>query len=274
MNASALALVCAVAFVVPACSGASRGASAESGELTVFAAASLRSVLVEVVAGFAADHPGVTVAVSTDSSAALATQIEQGAPADVFLSADMTNARRLVDAGLVAGDVVVFAGNLLTIIVPEGNPARLASPADLARPGIKVVAAGDEVPISRYAAQLVENLARQSGYPGDFAAGYAANIVSREDSVAGAVAKIELGEADAGIVYVTDAAASGKVDMLAVPTAANVTVTYGGVVIDRGSGDAAGATFLEWLVGPSGQDILASFGFVRVPARALSLVAG
>ena len=113
-------------------------------------------------------EPGLTLTISTDSSSALETQIEQGAPADVFLSADTTNPQKLVDAGLADGAAVTFAGNKLTVIVPADNPAGIASPADLAKPGIKVIAAGDEVPITKYATQLVANLAKEPGYPADF----------------------------------------------------------------------------------------------------------
>ena len=95
--------------------------------------------------------------------------------------------------------------------MPTANPAGITTPADLAKPGVKVIAAGDEVPITKYATQLVENLAKAAGYPADFAAAYAANIASKEDNVKAVVAKIELGEGDAGIVYVTDAKASTKV---------------------------------------------------------------
>ena len=152
-------------------------------ELTIFGAASLKGALEEAKAAYETANPGTTLTLSTDSSAALATQIEQGAPADVFLSADTTNPKKLVDAGLADGAAVTFAGNKLTIIVPTANPAGIASPADLAKSGVKVIAAGDEVPITKYATQLVDNLAKEAGYPADFAAKYAANIASKEDNV-------------------------------------------------------------------------------------------
>ena len=200
--------------------------------------------------------------VSTDSSSALETQIEQGAPADVFLSADTTNPKKLVDAGLADGAAVTFAGNKLTVIVPTANPAGIATPADLAKPGVKVIAAGDEVPITKYATQLVDNLAKEAGYPDDFAAKYTANIASREDNVKAVVAKIELGEGDAGIVYVTDARASAKVTTIDVPDSANVPATYAGVVVKASRNVAAAKAFLDWFAGPDGQAILGAFGFL------------
>jgi molybdate transport system substrate-binding protein len=230
-------------------------------DLTVFGAASLRNVLGQVKVAYEAANAATTLTISTDSSSALATQIEQGAPADVFLSADTTNPKKLVDEGLTEGDALTFARNKLTIIVPGDNPAGIATPADLARSGVKVIAAGDQVPITKYATQLVDNLAKDAGYPADFAAAYAANVVSREDNVKAVVAKIELGEGDAGIVYATDAAASTKVISIDVPGAADVPATYAGVVIKASPNVEAARVFLTWFAGPGGQEILGRVGF-------------
>jgi molybdate transport system substrate-binding protein len=273
MRSRLAAALVALALVLAACSsGATPAPSAPTpsaaasavaaASLTIYAAASLKAVLAKAQTAYQAANPGTTLAISTDSSSALETKIEQGAPADVFLSADTTNPQKLVDTGLAAGTVTKFAGNLLTVIVPMANPAGIKTPADLARPGIKVIAAGNTVPITKYATQLVANLAKQPGYPADFVAQYTANIVTREDNVAAVVAKIELGEGDAGIVYVTDAKTSTKVMTIAVPDAANVPATYGGVVVKASPNVAAAQAFLAWLAGPDGQAILASFGFL------------
>lgn len=239
------------------------GASPRPAALTVFAAASLKAALEEASTAYEAAKPGTSVTISTDSSSALEAQIEQGAPADVFLSADMANPQKLVDAGFASGDPTEFAGNKLTIIVPADNPARIESPIDLARRGVKVIAAGDEVPITKYATRLVRNLASTAGYPADFATKYAANVVSREDNVKAVVGKIELGEGDAGIVYATDTAASGKVATVDVPDGANVPVTYAGVVVRASQQQAAARAFLDWLSGDGGRAILARYGFLR-----------
>src|SRR6185503_2096941 len=122
--------------------------------------ASLKGVLEAAKAAYESTVGGVAVVISTDSSAAVETKIEQGAPADLFLSADTANPQKLVDKGLAAGDPISFAGNELTIIVPTDNPAGIRSPADLADDGVRIIGAGDEVPITKYATQLIANLAR------------------------------------------------------------------------------------------------------------------
>jgi molybdate transport system substrate-binding protein len=269
VRSRARVLLVLAAALLGGCAGASAASEppATAGvELTVFGAASLKDALEAAATAYEARNPGTTLAISTDSSAALATQIEQGAPADVFLSADATNPEQLVDGGLADGEAVAFAGNALAVIVPTDNPAGIASPADLARPGVRVVAAGEEVPITGYATELVENLAREPGYPADFGAAYAANIVTREDNVKAVVAKIELGEGDAGVVYVTDAAASDAVSIVDVPTTADVAATYAGVVVKATRQPDAARAFLAWLAGPDGQAILSEFGFLPPPA--------
>jgi molybdate transport system substrate-binding protein len=247
----------------PAATGAPATATPES--LTVFGASSLKAALARVKATYEAADPIITLTISTDSSTALETKIEQGAAANVFLSADTSNPQKLVDKGLAAGSVTKFAGNLLTVIVPKSNPAGIQTPADLARSGIKVIAAGDTVPITQYANQLVANLAKQPGYPADFAAKYAANVVSRQDNVAAVVSQIALGEGDAGIVYVTDAKTATQATTIPVPAAANVPATYAGVVIRASANLSAAQEFLTWLAGPDGQAVLAAFGFLPAP---------
>lgn len=262
--AAALSTTLTLAGLVAACSLPSTQREGAATELTVFAAASLRDPLQAVASAYEAAS-GVRLAVATDSSTALRIQIEQGARADVFLSADTANPDALASAGLTNGAVIAFAGNPLAIVVPAGNPAGLASPADLARPGIAIVAAGEGVPVTVYAAELLERLAALPGYPRNLPAAYAANVVTREDNVRAALAKIELGEGDAAIVYATDATRSDAVDTVVIPAEANVTATYAGVVLAGAADHATARAFLDWLTGPGGQAILASFGFVAAP---------
>jgi molybdate transport system substrate-binding protein len=236
-------------------------ASFAAAPLTVFGAASLKNALGALKTAWEAKYPGSTLTISTDSSAALETQIEQGAPADVFMSADTTNPKKLVDKGLAAGAAVNFAGNLLTVITPAAKPV-ITDPKDLAKPGTKVIAAGDDVPITKYANMLVQNLAKESGYPSNFATAYAANIVSKETNVSGIVTKVGTGEGDGGIVYVTDAKASKDVTAVPVPADANVPATYAGVVVKASKAAPTAQGFLDWVAGPEGQAILATFGFL------------
>jgi molybdate transport system substrate-binding protein len=259
----------ALAASLGGCSGATPSIVADPTaphvELTILGAASLKGALDAVAKAYTPVDATVTLVISTDSSAALETQIEQGAPADVFLSADTKNPQTLLDKGFANDPLVLFAGNELTIIVPKDDPAGITSPADLAKGGVDVIAAGDEVPITKYAGQLVDNLAKRPGYPHGFAAKYAANVASKEDNVKAIVGKIELGQGDAGIVYVTDAAASAKVTTIDVPPDANVPATYGGVVVKASTNQDQAKAFLKWLAGRSGQAILAGFGFVPPP---------
>ena len=245
---------------------ASAAPSLPTDEVIVFAAASLKDVLKEAVTAYTTANPNTKIFVSTDSSSALATQIQQGAPADLFLSADTKNPDTLATAGLTTGATVPFAGNTLTVIVPLDDKAGITSPKDLANAGIKVIAAGDEVPITKYANQAVDNLAKVAGYPADFAAKYAANIASKEPNVKGIVAKVELGEGDAGIVYVTDAKASTKVKPVEIPAEANVPATYGGVVIKDAKFATDATAFFDWLTGTDGQALFAKYGFLPPPA--------
>ncbi len=257
VRAAGLLLVALVAVGCTTSSGANDGV-----ELTVYGAASLKGALESVRTAYSVAEPGVTLTIATDASSTLRTQIEQGAPADVFLSADESNPAALVDAGLTDGAAVDFAGNSLVVIVPTGNPASITTASDLARPGVKVIAAGDDVPIARYAAQVVANIAAVPSAPVGFATSYEANVVSREQNVKAVVAKIELGEGDAAIVYATDARASSKVETIALPAGVDVRATYAGVVVRSSDDVAAAHAFLDWLAGPAGAAVLADFGFV------------
>jgi molybdate transport system substrate-binding protein len=254
-----------VAIPVAGCAGiAGFGSTTPRSDMTVFAAASLRDAI-----GAAADEyelrGSVPVSVSTDSSATLRTQIEQGARADAFLSADTANPEALAAAGLVDGPLVPFAGNRLAIVVPADNPAGIATPFDLGRAGLTIVAAGPSVPITAYATALLENLAAMPGAPAGLLAAYEANVASREDNVRVALAKVELGEADAAIVYASDAAASSAVVSIDIPPEANVVATYAGAVPTTAANRSGGHGFLDFLVAPDGGAILARFGFEPPP---------
>jgi molybdate transport system substrate-binding protein len=251
-----------VAVLATALALAGCGGSPPSGaEIVVAGAASLQDALNAAATSYEHSRPGVGVQFTFDASSTLRSQIEQGAPVDVFASADTTNPQQLIDHGLAEGPVKVIARNELVIVVPRSTSASIATPADLARPGVKVIAAGPAVPITKYATQLVTNLARLPGYPPDYAARVAANTVSKEDNVRAIVAKIALGEGDAGIVYATDATAA-NVGTIAIPAGSNVIATYGAVTVNASRHPAQARDFVDWLAGPDGQAVLGRFGFL------------
>ncbi len=261
-----IALVATVgATLVAGCAGvAGPGTPIPRSEVAVFAAASLRDA-VDAVADDYSRRGSIAVSVSTDSSATLRTQIEQGARADVYLSADTANPEALAAAGLVDGPLVPFAGVRLAIVVPTDNPAGIATPFDLGRAGLTIVAAGPSVPITAYATALLENLAVMPGAPVDLVGAYEANVASREDNVRAALAKVELGEADAAVVYASDAAASNAVVSIDIPPEANVVATYAGAVPTTAANRDGGHGFLAFLLAPEGRAILARFGFGPPP---------
>jgi molybdate transport system substrate-binding protein len=246
----------------PASTSAASAPSAAAVDLTIYAASSLKAALDKTKTAYEAAYPGTTLTISTDASSALETKIEQGAPADLLLSADTTNPQKLVDKGLTVGKPTTFAKNKLTVITPKDNPAKIETPKDLADASVKIIGAGDAVPITKYATQLVANLAKQPGYPANYVAAYDANVVSKEDNVSGIVTKVSTGQGDAGIVYVTDA--NGKADLATVdvPADADVIATYAGVVVKTSSNPDAASAFLMWFAGPDGQAILSGFGFL------------
>jgi molybdate transport system substrate-binding protein len=257
-----LAVAAAVSLAVVACRLSAAPSSPAPVELTIFAAASLKDALARAKTAYEADNPGTTLVITTDSSAALELKIEQGAPADLFLAADTSNPQKLVDGGFAAGLPVEFAGNELVIVVPASVPNDIQVPVGLLAPGVRIIAAGDDVPITKYANQVFDNLSKLPGYPADFAARYASNVVSREENVRAVLAKIELGEGDAAIVYNTDALASKGVARIEIPAAANVRAAYAGVAVKGSAHAGVAADFLDWLVSGAGQEVLAQFGFL------------
>ena len=210
-----LAAVAAAAALALAACGGDPGSGSGAGspeEIKVFAAASLTAAFTELGRTYTAADGGTRVTFNFAGSQALATQIRQGAPADVFASADLTNMDKVKD---LVGSPKSFAGNRLQIVVEKGNPKGIRNLADLAGPDVKLVLAAAEVPAGRYARQVLDR------------AGLRVRPVSEEDNVKAVVTKVSLGEADAGIVYVTDVAAGGdRIEGVDVPRDQNVTATY------------------------------------------------
>jgi molybdate transport system substrate-binding protein len=232
-------------------------AATQDDSLTVFAAASLRDVFVDLEASWVTDHPTAPLTIAHEASNVLAAQIGEGAPADVYVSADADRPDRLFEAGLTAAPPVPFARNRVTIVTPAGDD-RLKSPADLAEPGVRIVAAGPGVPITRYADEALAQLALTLPDPETFTAAVAGNIVSREDNVRAALAKVELGEGDAAVVYRTDALSSDRVREIALPAGIDVTAHYVAVQV---SGRPEAAEFTAWLGSPAALEVMARHGF-------------
>ncbi len=232
--------------------------------LTVFAAASLSESFTEIGRRFERQHRGSRVALNFAGSQRLAAQIREGAPADVFASADARWMILARDRGLVSGEPTVFARNTLAVVVPQSNPGRVRRLEDLARPGVRVVLAGPTVPAGFYARELLGNLSRVERFGADYARRVLANVVSQEQNVRGVVAKVQLGEADAGVVYATDLRRpmEPSVRQLAVPDEAQVLAEYSIAAVARSGDTTAARAFLALVLSPEGQAILLRHGFL------------
>lgn len=229
---------------------------ATGGTLTVFAAASLTDAFTEMKHDLEASHPSLTVTLSFGGSQLLVTQIQQGARADILATANLSTMQAAEASGNLVGEPVAFAANSLTIVVPAANPGDVASEQDLAKPGLKLVLAQAAVPVGAYSRQAVCAYGGQA-----FADKVAANLVSEEEDVREVLAKVQLGEADAGIVYQTDALAGGdKVDEVDIAAGANQLAAYP-VAAVKGGNDALAAAFIAYLLGPDGRDVLQRHGF-------------
>ena len=266
MRRAALILVAAatltlVAVGVLAGCGSSSGASSSPAphKLTVFAASSLTKVFPRIAADFQKTHPGTRFAFNFAGTDTLTAQIEQGAPADVFAGASTKYGDELSGKGLI--DVPqAFATNRLIVILPAANPAHVTSLNDLAKPGVKLVIGDSTVPIGTYTRKVLADL--DATYGVGYSAKVLKNVVSNALQVTSVVNTVELGEADAGFVYVTDALSAGtKVARITLPTAAQAVATYP-VAAVKGSTNAALAQQLAtFLLGADAQALLKQAGF-------------
>ncbi|HWE23230.1 MAG TPA: molybdate ABC transporter substrate-binding protein, partial [Myxococcales bacterium] len=236
---------------------ASPGRTAPRHELTVFAAASLREAFREIAKEFERSHPGTSVSLALAGSQELRTQIENGAPADVFASADSRHMEELAGKKLVVAPRI-FARNEAVVVVPKGNPAGIGGLSDLPR-ATRVVVGTPEVPIGAYTQRILD--AASLRYGADFRRRVEARVVSREVNVRQVLAKIALGEADAAIVYRTDAATSGAVQAIAIPPELNVVAQYPVALVSGAREPALAREFIELLLSPAGERTLVKFGF-------------
>lgn len=231
--------------------------------LTIFAASSLTDAFTEIGRNFEAANPGVTVALNFAGSQALRAQLEEGAVADVFAPANMTEMDTLVTDNLVLADTIrVFLTNQLLVILPADNPANIQSLDDLANTGIKLVLAAEEVPVGKYARQVLDNL--NAIYGMEYKDEVLANVVSNEDNVKQVVTKVQLGEADAGIVYISDVVAVPELKTIEIPGDYNVIARYPIAPLTATQQPDLAARFIAYIFSADGQAILQKWGFAPV----------
>jgi len=254
MQPKALGAFTATALLLAACGNASQPASPTgvglSGSITVFAASSLTAAFTTIGTDFQKAHPGTMIHFAFAGSSTLVAQVQQGAIGDVFASADESNIQKLVNAGLTAGSPSIFARNKLQIVVQAGNPKHVTGLADLSRSGLVVVLCAPAVPCGRYAGQALQK----------------ANVIvtpaSEEADVKSVVTKVVLGEADAGIVYVTDVKAAGaQVQGVDIPDPLNVIADYPIVVLKDSQNVALAKAFIGY-IHANGPRTLARYGFL------------
>jgi molybdate transport system substrate-binding protein len=249
------AMLAVAALALAACGGGDdsggRSGAASSGEIKVFAAASLTAAFTELGQQFTSANGGTKVTFNFAGSQALATQIQQAAPADVFASADLTNMDKVTD---LVGTPQNFASNQLQIVVEKGNPRNIQGLGELANGDLKVVLAAPDVPAGRYAAEALGK------------AGVTVKPVSEEDNVKAVVTKVSLGEADAGIVYVTDVTAGGdKVEGVEIPEELNVLATYPIATVKASKNADKAQAFMALVLSAGGQQVLKQYGFLPPP---------
>ena len=247
------------ALLLTACGGGTSSAGSstttssapkESGTLTVLAAASLTTSFTKLKTEFEAAHPGVTVKVTYDGSSTLVQQITNGAAADVFASADTANMDKITKAGLNDGTPQLFAKNKLEIAVPPSNPKNIAKFADLAKPGTVVVVCADAVPCGAAALKIEQ------------ATGVTITPASKETAVTGVLSKVESGDADAGLVYITDVnSAGGKVKGIAFAEADKAINNYPITVLKNAPQSALAKEFVDFVRGDQGRKELTAVGF-------------
>jgi molybdate transport system substrate-binding protein len=259
-----VAAAVAMALVVAGCGSSSKSSSTSAntsssssgskatGSITVSAASSLTGAFTTIGKDFEAANPGATAKFNFGSSSTLATQIEQGAPADAFASADTKNMAKLHDKGLLSGTPEVFARNQLVIVTKLGNPKHVKSLADLANVGT-IALCGADVPCGKYAEQALKN------------AGVTIpeSSITRGVDVKATLSSVTTGDANAAVVYVTDAKSAGaQVETVTIPAAQNVVATYPIAALKASDQQATVQAFIAYVLSPAGQSTLQSFGFL------------
>jgi molybdate transport system substrate-binding protein len=256
-------LLMVLTVALAACSP--QAAPAAPATLTVFAAASLTEAFTQIGKDFEAAYPGVTVAFNFAASNQLAQQIEQGAPADVFASANKTQMEVAISSGRIeSGTEQTFVRNRLVVVFPQDNPGEIGTLQDLARPGLQLVLAVKEVPAGQYSLDFLDKAIADPAFGASFKDAVLANVASYEENVRAVLTKVALGEADAGIVYTSDinSQAAEDVDRLDIPDTLNTIANYPIAPLKDSEQAGTAQAFVDYVLAPAGQTVLASFGFI------------
>jgi molybdate transport system substrate-binding protein len=248
-----------------ACARPARGSQGDV-NLTVFAAASLTEAFTEIGKEFETANPGSKVTINFAGSQQLAQQLSQGAPADIYASADSQQMENVITAGRVeAGTDQIFINNQLAIVLPGDNPGNVHALKDLSRPGLHIILADAAVPVGRYSQEMLDRASKLNGFGAQFQESVLENVVSYEENVRAVLTKIILGEADAGIVYLSDyfGAREEEISMINIPGTVNVSASYYIALLSDSSNKEQGAAFIRLVLSPTGQEILERYGFSR-----------
>ncbi len=255
----------ALGHTAPALEPTATDAARVGGSLTVFAAASLTDAFSEIGKGFMATNPGTTITFNFAGSQQLAQQIANGAPADVFASANTSQMNGVIANGnIVTETQQTFARNRLVVVFPPDNPAGIATLADLANPGVKLDFAGKEVPVGRYSLDVLDKAVADPAYGQAYKDAVLANIVSYEENVRAVLTKIKLGEADAGIVYSSDLAqqTADQVGRLEIPDALNTIASYPIAPLGTSDNPELAERFIAYVLSDEGKAVLTQNGFL------------
>jgi len=241
--------------------------AALSGELTVFAAASLTEAFTALGQQFEADHPDTTIVFNFAGSQQLAQQLAQGAPVDVFASANPRQMEVAIEAGrIVSGTQQVFVRNRLVAITPADNPGAVNTLQDLTNPDLKVILAAEDVPVGGYSRDYLDKATVDPDFGSEYKDAVLANVVSYEESVKVVLTKVALGEADAGIVYSSDVTPdqADQVARIDIPDEFNTIATYPIAVVEDTAQLEPAQAFIDYVLSADGQAVLGAYGFIPV----------
>jgi molybdate transport system substrate-binding protein len=256
--------------LLSACAGqtGSSPTTAQQTTLTVYAAASLTDAFKEIGANFQRSHANVTVVFNFAGSQQLEQQLAQGATADVFASANTSYMDAAIKAGVIAGETQkTFVRNRLITIVPKDNPAHIQTLQDLGKPGVKIVLADKSVPVGQYALTFLDKASADPAFGAAYKANVLKNVASYEDNVKSVFSKVQLGEADAGIVYTSDVSTHGdEVGSLGIPDALNTIAVYPIAALKVSHNASTAQQFVAYVLSTEGQAVLKKYGFVEASA--------